>query len=232
MRKPKSDRLNSMGSTLNGENLKQISQWELISLIMCGKETPHEHQLVLEESCASEPFRTIYGVNFVAIEASLGSTTFSPYEAVAWSNLGDDLGFIQKECEPRFKLLASVMMLIERCKLKISCCIFQDSIQSHFRIPADILHVLIKTLIRIMYMPENADIESMGRWRDVKVYSFDNAIDKTYVNLKVSFRSMRRWEADVNDSLPGVVLLARLLERLRVNEQRRLKEMAKATEAT
>ncbi|GJV02552.1 hypothetical protein Tco_1336121 [Tanacetum coccineum] len=70
------------------------------------------------------------------------------------------------------------------------------------------------------------------RWRDVKVYSFDNAIDKTYVNLKVSFRSMRRWEADVNDSLPGVVLLARLLERLRVNEQRRLKEMAKATEAT
>ncbi|GJW56171.1 hypothetical protein Tco_0102902 [Tanacetum coccineum] len=53
-----------------------------------------------------------------------------------------------------------------KCKLKISCCIFQDSIQSNFRIPADILQVLIKTLIRIMYMPENADIESMGSYLD------------------------------------------------------------------
>ncbi|GKB45470.1 hypothetical protein Tco_0896223 [Tanacetum coccineum] len=59
-------------------------------------------------------------------------------------------------------------------------------------------------------------------WRDVKVCSFDDAIYQTYVNLK----------ADVNDRLPGVVLLARLLERLRVKEQRRLEEMAKATEAS
>ncbi|GKC69851.1 hypothetical protein Tco_1115734 [Tanacetum coccineum] len=63
---------------------------------------------------------------------------------------------------------------------------------------------------------------NVPKWWDVKVCSFDDAIYQTYVNLK----------ADVNDRLLGVVLLARLLERLRVKEQRRLEEMAKATEAS
>ncbi|GJY92649.1 hypothetical protein Tco_0508431 [Tanacetum coccineum] len=73
-----------------------------------------------------------------------------------------------------------------------------------------------------IYTPNGQDSNFSRLWRDVKVCSFDDAIYQTYVNLK----------ADVNDRLPGVVLLARLLERLRVKDQRRLEEMAKATEAS
>ncbi|GJV41399.1 DNA-directed RNA polymerases II and IV subunit 5A [Tanacetum coccineum] len=67
------------------------------------------------------------------------------------------------------------------------------------------VHKMTKNVSELATVGFSRKLKKLCKWRDVKVCSFDDAIYQTYVNLK----------ADVNDRLPGVVLLARLLERLR-----------------